>query len=349
MRLFPYVTVLVILFSCTTLAQTEELNTDEEVIFYPTYGSLKDGLWKFRVYGVIFEKETDSSLREFVVNRLRPDDLNDPKEIANFERRSRLFMIDHQRGKQISIRVLGTRKEAMIQKLDPTEGNGLFHGWFTVQPNEVSPGIKELKTELITENPNLRSRSGKVKLLNERGMIVISDIDDTIKISDVRNKEELLKNTFIRDFKTPTGMPKYFKRLEDAGAQFIYVSASPWQLYSELQSFCYKAKYPAGIFVMKPFRMKDSEFFDLFKDPFDYKISSIEPILEDFPNSKFILVGDSGEKDPEAYVELAKRYPKQIERILIRVVYGKEQQRFATLKEAANGKLEFFDNPAKLK
>ena len=50
----------------------------------------------------------------------------------------------------------------------------------------------------------------------------------------------------------------------------------------------------------------------------------IRPILDRFPQRRFVLVGDSGEKDPEIYAELAPRHPKQISRILIRDVTGED-------------------------
>jgi phosphatidate phosphatase APP1 len=102
------------------------------------------------------------------------------------------------------------------------------------------------------------------------------------------------------------------------------VSASPWQLYIPLAEFLGKAGFPAGTFHMKDFRVKDRTFLALFADPQAYKLRVITPILERFPERKFILVGDSGEKDPEIYGILARRFPRQIVAVLIRNVTGSE-------------------------
>jgi phosphatidate phosphatase APP1 len=48
----------------------------------------------------------------------------------------------------------------------------------------------------------------------------------------------------------------------------------------------------------------------------------IEPLLKDFPDRRFVLIGDSGEKDPEIYGAMARKHPEQIARILIRDVTG---------------------------
>ena len=49
-------------------------------------------------------------------------------------------------------------------------------------------------------------------------------------------------------------------------------------------------------------------------------------LLEQFPNRRFILVGDSGQSDSEAYGALARRFPKQVKRILIRSVPGSRRR-----------------------
>jgi len=65
---------------------------------------------------------------------------------------------------------------------------------------------------------------------------------------------------------------------------------------------------------------KVSEAMNLFEDPEKYKIRSIEPFMEIFQNYRFVLVGDSGERDPEAYAALARKHPDQVIAILIRDV-----------------------------
>ena len=65
------------------------------------------------------------------------------------------------------------------------------------------------------------------------------------------------------------------------------------------------------------------DIHDLFADPQETKPRAIEPLLRRFPQRRFVLVGDSGEKDPEAYGALARMYPEQLGRIFIREVSGK--------------------------
>ena len=99
-----------------------------------------------------------------------------------------------------------------------------------------------------------------------------------------------------------------------------YVSASPWQLFLPLSEFVRSNGFPAGTFYLKNFRLKDRSFGSLFQNPEEYKPAVIEPLLKQFPNRRFVLVGDSGERDPEVYGALARRFPKQVMRIFIRNV-----------------------------
>ena len=65
-----------------------------------------------------------------------------------------------------------------------------------------------------------------------------------------------------------------------------------------------------------------SDFFSaVFLGPQNqYKTGVIERILADFPRRRFLLVGDSGEQDPEIYGAIARKHPEQVERIFIRNV-----------------------------
>ena len=72
--------------------------------------------------------------------------------------------------------------------------------------------------------------------------------------------------------------------------------------------------------------MKDGTALKLFDSPERYKLAAIEPLLRQFPNRQFVLVGDSGEKDPEAYGALARKYPGQVRHIFIRDLTGENAE-----------------------
>jgi len=156
-------------------------------------------------------------------------------------------------------------------------------------------------------------------LVGEKGISVISDIDDTIKISNVLDTKELLKNTFTREFRVVPGMAALYAGWADRGAAFHYVSGSPWQLYRFITGFLDEKGFPRGSVHLKKFRLTDrSSIRFLVGDQLEYKKKRIQNIIKDFSGRQFILSGDSGEQDPEVYAAIAMEFPQRIKAILIR-------------------------------
>jgi phosphatidate phosphatase APP1 len=207
------------------------------------------------------------------------------------------------------------------------------HKWKTnAAPVVLAKTGGVLATSVAIDGAQTRIVPLEIHFLDSQGVSVISDIDDTIKVSDVLDKSALLKNTFCRPFKPVGGMAEVYRAWETShAARFHYVTASPWQLYVPLSDFTRSNNFPAGTWHMKDFRVKDRSVLELFASPERYKPGVIEPLLKRFPRRQFVLVGDSGEKDPEIYGALARKYPKQIRRIFIRDVTGEsaESDRYA--------------------
>ena len=63
-----------------------------------------------------------------------------------------------------------------------------------------------------------------------------------------------------------------------------------------------------------------------------YLIEKISAIIKRYPKHRFLLIGDSGEHDPEVYAKLYKQFPNNIQSIWIRYVEGSDisKQRLAT-------------------
>jgi len=156
---------------------------------------------------------------------------------------------------------------------------------------------------------------GAVYFIPPYGWSVISDIDDTVKITGVVGvpRAEMVRNTFMREFVAANGMPRLFQDWASQGAAFHYVSSSPWQLQPELSSFFVKAGLPGGSFHLKDFDVRGRGFFNYFLTPSaKSKPLAIETLLAAFPSRRFVLVGDSGEKDPEIYAGIARAHPEQV-------------------------------------
>jgi phosphatidate phosphatase APP1 len=160
-----------------------------------------------------------------------------------------------------------------------------------------------------------------VQLIGESGLSIISDIDDTIKLSHVANRRELMRNTFLREFTPISGMVDLYRYWESQGAVFHYVSSSPWQLFDSLTEFLSRHSFPVGSMHLRSVRFRDP-LIRLFVARRRSKLRTIRSIVRLFSHRQFILVGDSGERDMEIYGSIARRFPAQVHRILIRRAEG---------------------------
>ena len=294
------------------------IKSDERVVFFPTVAHLSDDArhWVVPIHGWIFEPEDGDVLREAALRKLISGDEPSTKL---FNQRIRLFLTDNERGKRIGVRV-GDQQ----QVLDASGPDGHFTGTIEVPVSTDQHRVtgEQIRYEAITRPNDDRRFKGIAYCLPPSGVSVISDIDDTIKITEVTDKAKLLENTFFREFRAADGMAKVYQGWADDGADFHLVSASPWQLFEPLSDFTRAAGFPDASFHLRKFRLKDINLLNLNEDPVKYKLGKIEPLLKSFPDRVFILVGDSGEKDPDVYGILARRYPKQIKGIFIRDVTG---------------------------
>jgi phosphatidate phosphatase APP1 len=155
---------------------------------------------------------------------------------------------------------------------------------------------------------------------------VISDIDDTIIHTGVVStlKWKVLINSI---FKSATsripleGAADFYHKLHRGSSgkhanPIFYVSHSPWNLYRYLEFFLKQNTFPKGPILLRSFK-------DIFKKKSGdrpQKHIEILNILKAYPELKFILIGDSGEKDADIYMDVANEFPLQVAAIYLRSV-----------------------------
>ena len=292
------------------------IKSDEDVVFFPTNAALVEGQWRIPVHGWIFEPEDDSSRRELVIKALGSgiDSLPASGSNALFEERMRFFLVDNERRKRLAVEAAG---QSFL--LSPSESNGHFRGEIT------TTGEAAHWVSYRAHGDDSRIFEGHARLLAPEGLSVISDIDDTIKVSEVLNKQRLAERTFLLPFEAVPGMASVYSAWQaQEAAAFHYVSASPWQLYTPLAEFVDGQDFPRGTIHLRDFRLKDSSGLEFIGPSRQYKVETITGLFESFPQRQFVLVGDSGEADPEVYAEIARNHRDQVRHIFIRRVDGAE-------------------------
>ena len=187
-------------------------------------------------------------------------------------------------------------------------------------PNLVSYYLGESKIEV--HKPEYSKDN--IYTIPDEGKIIVSDIDDTVLVSHATNKWKkfatLIKyGAFQR--RQVEAMNTYFQQM-NLEHGFIYLSNSEMNLYPLIKNFLNKHKYPKGPLFLRE-HMNISQVFRRKYRYFQskhHKLYTLELLIRSFPHKKFILVGDSGQRDPETYFTIAKEFRDQVDKIYIREI-----------------------------
>jgi phosphatidate phosphatase APP1 len=153
------------------------------------------------------------------------------------------------------------------------------------------------------------------------GVAVVSDIDDTILRTGVGDKLKMIKRVALssaEDLKSFDHAPALYQAWARSGAPIVFVSGSPINLYSRLARFMALKGLPAAPMLLK--NLGTTEGADALRDQVRYKLRRIEEVCRLLPGYHLVLIGDSGERDPEIYAEIRRRKGRAVRRILIHKV-----------------------------
>ncbi|MEM6839594.1 MAG: phosphatase domain-containing protein [Cyanobacteria bacterium P01_C01_bin.120] len=169
---------------------------------------------------------------------------------------------------------------------------------------------------------------------------VISDIDDTIVHTAATDLLKMIRIVYLGNAESRRpfeGVAEFYQALQKGKEQennpIFYVSSSAWNMYDVFAQFMTLNKIPKGPLFLKDIELDLVTLFSF--DHEAHKVEQIQPIFARFPTLPFILIGDSGQKDAEIYVNLAKQHPERILGILIRDVVPNNAKRQEELKELA--------------
>ena len=320
----------------TAGAALEELRPDKEVIAYPTYGYRKagdEGTWVIPLR-VWVSRARRLPVPDEVVGVFAPD-MGEPSgdDLTRLRRRLAHFVADDDSREAVSVRFDGDPEEGRAYALPGvTDFNGLIQHDLEI-PDAKARAVLEAQGSAagwltFRASAGEFEGEGRARLVEPEGLSVISDIDDTIKVTEVpAGKRVVLRNTFLRDYVAAEGMAERYGAFGE-GVMFHYVSGSPWQLYKLLGEFV-RASYPEGAFHMKDVRknLLSHESWHDFKNfaagdeaTREQKVGQITRVMLNLPRREFVLFGDSGEKDPEVFREIKKTFGARVREIFIRDV-----------------------------
>ena len=163
---------------------------------------------------------------------------------------------------------------------------------------------------------------------------VISDIDDTIMATGVANKLIMLWRLFMQRAESRVAFPGVaaFLSALHQGPQgsslnpMLYVSRAPWSIYEILEAFFRLHQIPIGpLLFLREWGLTLQH--PLPRRAQDHKRDLIRDMMALYSRLSFILIGDSGQHDPEVYAQVVRDYPGRVAAIYIRTVGRLNKQR----------------------
>lgn len=141
---------------------------------------------------------------------------------------------------------------------------------------------------------------------------IVSDLDDTVVETGATDKLKMARTVFLNNARTRTpfpGVAAFYRALEigPRGGDrprnpIFYVSSSPWNIYDLFVDFMKHQEIPRGPIFLRDFGLTPALSYGASHE--DHKLARIRQLMGDLPDLPFVLIGDSGQRDPEIYAEV---------------------------------------------
>ncbi|KAJ0165881.1 Phosphatidate phosphatase APP1 [Colletotrichum tanaceti] len=294
--------------------------TDDDIVWLldnTAYKPSRLGSWQAEFVAAIFEKEPKCAVVDIVQAVAKKLGLaDDAEELQTIEERILPFLWDVQPSRLL--RVVHQKREL---KLGPSATNGISTD--TLKVPEQPSGTAVTSSAAVP-----RGATGLLEMQTyfaaPEGWAIISDIDDTIKLTQTSDPIGILRETFVNEPTPIEGMPELYRNIKallPQEAPWFYLSASPYNLYPFLREFRDKY-YPPGTIILRDSSWKTVAglLSALTVATEQYKVERMRKVRGWLPKRKFILIGDSTQSDPEAYGNIYRELKGWVKLILIRKV-----------------------------
>lgn len=264
------------------------------------------------IIGVDGRLGVDESAQAVIVDRIAP------------------FAYDVAPARSAQIEISQLTDEPLARVLGPSNAGGLSH------QIECIPGGNEYNGKTITNSIPGFDTTSETYFASPEGWGIISDVDDTIKITQTTSPVGILKTTFADDPQPISGMPELYNVIHDQfkAPAWFYLSASPYQLYPFLRQFVRDSYHPGPLLLREDSWMQVGGLLQsLTTGTKNYKQSRIERIHACLPQRRFICIGDSTQSDPEVYAHAYRKHPDWIRAIYIRKVTDVDHMEAKNTKE----------------
>jgi phosphatidate phosphatase APP1 len=185
------------------------------------------------------------------------------------------------------------------------------------------------------------STAGRLLVVDPQASLgLVSDIDDTVIHTGLTRAYEAVRNTLLvpdEDRLPIPGAAELYRALVagDAGrAPVFYVSTGAWNLHEPMEQFLARNGFPAGPLVMTDWGPGVGWLFR--EGSVAFKSRVVIDLVDEHPHLRWVLVGDSGQHDPEAYASVVRARPGRVAAVYIREVLPESVTRAAHVRRLAD-------------
>jgi phosphatidate phosphatase APP1 len=229
------------------------------------------------------------------------------------------------------VRVLSDEEGYFHAELEPPEPLPAGGGWHPLEIDLLSPRGREVLVQpaRVMVPPA------------DADLIVVSDLDDTVIHTDATNLLKMVRNTVLGNSRTRMpfpGVAPFYKALtlgdDDAPRNgLFYVSSSPWNLYGVRLDFLEINGIPHGPLFLGDWGLSPTQLVTAGHD--DHKGRAIRDLLALYPRQRFVLIGDSGQEDPEIYSRIVHEHGDRVAAVYIRNLPLEDVERPETVRRLA--------------
>lgn len=236
-----------------------------------------------------------------------------------------------------------------------SDHEGYFHFEIPVALDASHHGWYEVELRLDQWKDDLESAIAPVLVPStEAEYGIISDLDDTVLETGATALTTMARTVFLHNAHTRIpfeGVSALYRALHrgNRGEELnpiFYVSSGPWNLYDLYADFLEFQNIPAGPIMLGDYGIDEGKFIHASHD--EHKLNAVRGIVNSYPDLRFILVGDSGQRDPEIYSQIVREFPGRVIVVYIRDVTVPERDRvILELKEslmAEGGEMVLVEN-----
>jgi phosphatidate phosphatase APP1 len=283
------------LLSCLLLASRALASEDVHVAMLDSYG--RPGHFEVR-------------------GRVRDEERADPPSrragpLHNLKDNLEVLDTDGVEGVHVKVTVGALSREVV------TDNDGAFTAVFDGEAQAPVAGIHVARAEVAGKD-GVAAEGPLYLLPDTTSLVIVSDVDDTIVQTNVRSrgKMKLVGTVLFKNaaqLEPVPGAPLAYRNALAAGAHgVIYLSGSPQGFHDRIRDYLQLQEFPGGPVLLKDFSRESPLKQE------GYKKGRLDALAALLPQARFILVGDSGEKDPEIYRAFAAANPGRVVGVVVR-------------------------------